>query len=67
MKFIKDPESGQMLIELKYDESFDQQAEEILEALLASCNEQAKQIYKLTNCYKKLEERLNKLEKGEQL
>jgi hypothetical protein len=70
MKIKKDPEPGQILIELKYDkEMCDHQAAELLKVLLVFSNEQIKQLHKakLTNCYNELVERLNKLKKGKQL
>jgi len=67
MKITQDPESGQILFELKHNEGCNQSTEQILDALLKFTSEQAKQIYELTKAYREIVERLNKLEEGKQL
>jgi hypothetical protein len=56
MKLVQDPQSGQILIKLKHNESCDHDPEELFQALLEFTSEQAVIIYDLNKRVTELEE-----------
>ena len=61
MKIVQNPESGEVHIKLRNDEVYD--IEEHLAALMEFATQQAIEVHRLTNSYRKIVGRLDELER----